>query len=102
MDKEDYQELKEVSKMTSTKEPIKISTLIEKLKQIQENEGDLDVLGYNDEFGECYPIGLTPWFLEVHKKAFLAEGEYHSSIESEYPVRNEEIFKNLTDKILII
>lgn len=46
--------------MSQQKEIIKISTLIEKLKSIQDKEGDLDVMGYNDEFGETYPIGDTP------------------------------------------
>ena len=88
--------------MSQQKERIKISTLIEKLKSIQEKEGDLDVMGYNDEFGETYPIGDTPWFLNIETKVYLPRDKFHSECNSEYPVRNEEVFKDLTEKILII
>lgn len=86
---------------------LKISELIEKLQKIKDEEGDLEILGYSDEFGEVAEITSTPWFLKTIKKEYVPrygsedyeKGHYRFV---DYPVRRKELFKKLGDKFLLI
>ena len=86
---------------------MKISELIKKLKEVQEKEGDLDIVGYSDEFGEVYEFTGERGFLEVADKEYVPRYGSEDYDENDYrfvdyPVRNKELFKKLSKRFLVI
>ena len=82
------------------------------LQKVMEEHGDINVCGYNDEFGRLYPLendGRGPEFTvqpNRYRPSYGSadwdkskEDEYYSI---EYPMNTEENTKLLTDKVLVI
>lgn len=86
---------------------MKISELIEKLREVQGKEGDLDVVGYSDEFGEVYEFTGKRGFLEVADKEYVpryGSEDYNKDDYRfvDYPVRDKGLFEKLSKRFLVI
>ena len=92
--------------------PLKVSDLIAFFQKILKEHGDINVCGYNDEFGRLYPLvndGRGPEFMVLPNKyrPMYGDDDWDKSKKDEYykieyPIDSEDHEKSLTDTVLVI
>ena len=81
---------------------MKISEFIEVLKKAQEEHGDIDVVGFCDEFCYVYPINEGPAFLKAIPKQKELDPDDPNWKWVPFPVKNDEMYEKATDTLLLL